>query len=593
VGDVDDGPCDVVVATTAAVDPSVIRSLVASRLPDATCEIALDRPPLHWVRVRSQLAAKRSDVARLLAPVGVRYVASATQADLRLGAPPVWKGAPVARATGWRSRKTPTNIVDPPSAGRWFLRPDECGVSVDRRVCGVGAGTRLAVVDDDVSDPDLLDLESLVYVGVNRAAGIGIHSSLLIGWAVGTARTRDDAAFAFRGVAPGASPRVYCVPLAGTDVLSTPVAIARAVSDGADVVLLTMSLESSASPMLDDAFEFATRLGRRGRGTALVVATGRQASSGPGSVHASWSLSLADPASDPRVFCVGPSGRGGGWFLWRDKHGNFRPFANRGPAVRWLAPGDDVAFPLQARERMSHAESSGAAAIAAGVVLLVLGSNPTLRASHLDAALTRACEVVTGESPSPRGPLADADDVLPPGRDRDGHNAKHGYGLLHATRSCATVRDPFAAALAAIGEDTAAERWLAGAARRAYSRALARWVARRMLDDSRIDHALRVVARHARLVSSEPTRHGVHGAGALGRQLAVVVRLLAAAAERGHAPRSVQHELARLDALVRAPESAALDDRLLDVVAILWPPDRESRGRAHVIARVGVSGASA
>ncbi len=533
-------------------------------------------------------------------PLGVRYVSHATRTDVRLGAPAAWEGAPPARATSWRARSAPESIVDPPSHGRWFLRADECGVSVDRRVCGVGAKMRLAVVDDDVSDPDLLDLDSLVYVGVDRAAGIGIHSSLLIGWAVGTMRTRDDASVPFRGVAPGASPRVYCVPLAGTDVLSTPLAIARAVDDGADVVLLTMSLESSSSPMLDDAFEFATRLGRRGRGTALVVATGRQASSGPGSVHASWSLSLADPASDPRVFCIGPSGRGGGWFLWRDKHGSFRPFANRGPAVRWMAPGDDVAFPLQARERMSHAESSGAAAIAAGVALLVLGSNPTLRSRDLDAALTRASEAVTGDPSVGRAPLADVEDLLPHGRDRDGHNAKHGYGLLHATRTCATVRDPFAAALATIGEDSAAARWLRAGPRHVYSRALARWAARVVLEDSRVDHAFRVVARHARLVALEPSRHDAHGAGALARQLAVIVRMLSSTAHRSRAPRAIRAELERLDARLRAPECTSIDAQLRGIVGKIWrgdldsaAHDRGSRRLARPVRRRSVYGGMA
>jgi hypothetical protein len=258
-----------------------------------------------------------------------------------------------------------------------------------------------------------------------------------------------------------------------------------------------------------------------------------------------------------------------------------------------MAPGDDVAFPLQARERMSHAESSGAAAIAAGVALLVLGSNPTLRSRHLDAALTRACDAVTGAPSSARAPLADADDLLPHGRDRDGHNAKHGYGILQAARACATVRDPFAAALAAIGEDAAAARWLRTGRRRIYSRALARWTARAMLDDSRIDHAFRVVARHARLVAIDPSRHQVHGSGALARQLAVILRMLSAAARRSRAPRDLRDELARLDTRLRGPDSAAIDDHLGDIVGKAWPTQGESGAHVRRVAPVGASGASA
>jgi hypothetical protein len=589
--DVDDGACDLVVATRMPVDATEIGSLLGARFGHVECEVVLDRAPLHWVRIQGTVPAPRAAVAALLEPVGVRYVASAVQADLHIGAPAAWETANVASATTWRVRCPRAHVVDPPSPGRWFLRGDECGVSVDRRTCGTGAGMRLAVVDDDVSDPDLLDLDSLVLVDANhRPAGIGIHGSLVIGWAVGTSRARDDASAAFHGVAPSASPRVYCVPFAGTDVLSTPLAIARAVSDGADVILLTMSLESSASPMLDDALEMSARLGRRGRGTSVVVATGRQASSGAGSLHASWSLPLGDPASDPRVFCVGPSGRGGGWFLWRDRHGGYRPFANRGPALRWLAPGDDIAFPLHGRERMSHAESSGAAAIAAGVILVVLGCNPSLRVSQLDAALTRTCESVSGEPMASRTPLADPDDLLPHGRDRDGHNAKHGYGLLHAARACATVRDPFASALCAVGEVGAAEAWLRLPVRRRYSRALARWAARAMLDDSQLDHAFHVLARHARLVAGNDVRQDAHGAGALARHLGVIVRMLGAAARRRPASRGVLDEIARLDERLRklAPSASAREFR--SVVAKLWRSDADTKRTA---AAVGASGASA
>jgi hypothetical protein len=589
--DVDDDPCDLVVATKGRVDANEVARRLASRFGPLRCEVVLDRSPLHWIRVRGAVSAPRAEVEKALEQLGVRYVASAVHADVRLGTPVAWEAAKVARATSWRSRSAPRRVVDLPSPGRWFLRSEECGVSVDRRTCGLGAGCRLAVVDDDVSDPNLLDLESLILVDRDhRPAGLGIHGCLLVGWAVGTTRTRDDPSFPFRGIAPAASPRIYCVPFAGTDVLSTPLAIARAVDDGADVVLLTMSLELTASPMLDDALEMSARLGRAGRGTAVVVAAGRQASSGRGSIHASWSLSLGDPASDPRVFCIGPSGRGGGWFLWRDRHGRYRPFANRGPAVRWLAPGDDVAFPLQARERISHAESSGAAAIAAGVILLVLASNPTLRVSQLDAALSRACESVTAGSIGTRTPLADPEDLLPRGRDRDGHNAKHGYGIIHAARTCAMVRDPFAAALSSMGEDAAARVWLRSRGPRFYSRALARWTARAMLEDSQLDHAFRVLARHARLVAVDEGRHEAHGAGALARQLGVIFRMLAATARRHPATRSVRSELTLLGERLRAIAPGVVDRELCVTAADLW---RDEVCTAPAVPAVGAPGASA
>src|SRR5262249_33308705 len=158
---------------------------------------------------------------------------------------------------------------------------------------------------------------------------------------------------------------------------------------GADVIMCASYIEGTTSPMLDDALEFAARLGRRGRGAAVVFPVGRETSSPATSSHASLSLALGDPASDPRVFAIGPSGKEGGWFFWRDRKGRLRPFANRGPAVRWLAPGDDLTFPFLQDERLFHSESSGASAIAAGVILLVMESNPALRLTEVDAILTR------------------------------------------------------------------------------------------------------------------------------------------------------------------------------------------------------------
>ncbi len=107
------------------------------------------------------------------------------------------------------------------------------------------------------------------------------------------------------------------------------------------------------------------------------------------------------------MFCVGPSSREGGWFLWRDRRGRLHPFANRGPALRWLAPGDDLPDPFADADRLTHAESSGAAAVAAGVLLLVLGQNPDLTIDELDAVVSntatlyRACFESSGSRKLP------------------------------------------------------------------------------------------------------------------------------------------------------------------------------------------------
>ncbi len=359
----------------------------------------------------------------------------------------------------------------PSYEGQWFLGVEGGGVHVDRRVCGTGAGTRLAVIDDDEADLALVDLDGRVHVGTTRGSETSGHAALMVGWA--TCARRPDGT-RFLGIAPDASPRLYAIPKPGVDAVSLALAIARAVFDGADVVVCATYVEGTTTPLLDDAFDVASHLGRGGRGSVIVLPTGRETASAGGSLHASLSLEFGDPASDPRVHCVAPGGRPGGWFLWQSPRGMVRPFANRGPAVRWLSPGDDLAYPFSSRDRLFHAESSGASAVAAGVMLLLLGSNPELKLPEVHAILARTVDApndashsggATGMTDATGAPaaldrrLADPADVLPLGSDRDGHNAKCGYGRLNATRACAAAADPVALGLAAIGEDELAVAW--------------------------------------------------------------------------------------------------------------------------------------
>lgn len=453
--------------------------------------------------------------------------------------------------------------------GRWFLRAEDGGVGVDRRRFGGGAGTRLAVIDDDAWASDALGLEREVLVMLDQPPRNQAHGALMVAWAVG-ARRRG-----FRGVAPDASPRLYLIPKPGSCVLALPVAIVRAVSDGADVVVCAAYVEGSTTPMLDDALEFAVRFGRRGRGCPVVFPTGREASSPRESLHASFSLGFGEPASDPRVFCVAPGARGEGWFLWRDRRGRSRPFANRGPAVRWLAPGDDLSCPVPpasgvdpVSERLSHAESSGASALAAGVLLLVLSRNPELHVPELDALVRSTLSPVPPEAPPSAAPLADPWDLLPIARDRDGHNAKHGYGRLDAGRACLAAGDPLALALVLIGEDDAARAWSDARegdplARGLYSRHLARWAVRALLADPCLCHGVCALARHARLIAGSERRRRAHGAGAVARQIAILVRSLATS--RG-APRASPRVRRELDALLDRLERACADAGRIDAI---------------------------
>ena len=506
-------PLDAVVATDASLDPATVRRALRG-FADLAVDPVLDRAPLHWTRVRSRTPASERDVAAMIARTGatVRYVAPARRSSMQLGPTLALDAAPRVDPSDWRAAPAEIEREAPAEDGSWFLGAS--GVHVERSVCGTGRGVRLAVVDDDVADVERVMLERVVPVGLEALPAASGHGALMVGWAVG-ARRPDGSSFV--GVAPEASARLYCIPKPGDEVVSLPLAIARAVLDGADVVVCATYVEGTTSPMLDDALDVAAHLGRGGLGSAVVLPTGRETSSPRGSLHASFSLAFGDPASDPRVHCVAPAGRDGGWFLWRDARGKLRPFANRGPAVRWLSPGDDLAYPLAARDRLFHAESSGASAVAAGVIALVLACNPGLSMGALHAVLARTTDDPEASLP-PTDALEDPADVLPAGRDADGHDAKCGYGRLNASRACVAASDPFALALTAMGDDAVAAAWCTRG-ERLYSRDVARWATHALLVRGDLDHAVRSVVRHARLLSTAPVRARVHAAGALSRQL--------------------------------------------------------------------------
>lgn len=535
--------------------------------PGARAETLLARSPIFWIRVWLDTPALPSSVATQLHAAGIatRYVASTEHPCLSLGVPLDVRSAPVVRAEGWPARRRcpPTPVSEVP--GAWFLREGEGGVAVDRHRFGHGEGTRLAVVDHDARSADALDLDAEVLIGVGEASRHSDHGSLMVAWAA--------SARGFSGVAPGATSRLYIIPKPGESLLWLPLAIVRAVLDGADVVVCATYVEGSTSPMLDDALAFAARCGRRGRGTAIVLPTGRETSSPSGSVHASLSLGFGEPASDPRVHCIAPGGLGGGWFFFRDRSGRSRPFSNRGPAVRWLAPGDDLAYPFMP-SRLFHAESSGAAAVAAGVLLLVIATNPRLYLHDISAILMASAARIDPETSPRHFPLADPSDALPGCTDPDGHNAKAGYGRLHAGRACLIASDPICAALVMIGEETAA-RTFADARHRnplitqAYPLRLARWAAREMARDPDKSHALRVLVRHMRLVARDDGRRRAHGDGTWLRQLAIVVRDWTT---KRRVPRHVAADLDRLagqiaSAMERHENAANAEKTIAEVAA--------------------------
>jgi hypothetical protein len=585
----DDGDTldDFILASEGPVDPAKLTNLLGQLAPGLRVVPVLDWHPLYWTRVCCTLGIDRLACERRLqaAGVAVRYVAAARAGSQRM--PPALDLATCLpmRASHWRSRG-PSLLDERRSPGRWFV--GATGVEVDRRVCGTGAGTRLAVIDDDAGEVDRLDLDQGVLVGSDLVSTASSHAAHLVAWAVGARRRQGETGGDYVGVAPDASPRLYWIPKPGHGVFQFPLAIVRAVADGADVILCATNVDGQWSPMLDDALELASRLGRRGQGTPVILPCGRETSSPEGSVHSSLSLGTGEPASDPRVFCVGPSGHDGGWFLWRDRRGRLHPFANRGPALRWLAPGDDVALPFRSAEIMGHAESSGASAIAAGVLLLVIGKNPQLTLPELEAALSSTvCEI---DTTSERRGLADPYDLLPVGRDRDGHNAKHGYGRLHATRACLFVSDPVAFALVSIGEDQAALRWLelrneVPELNELYSRELAEWATRALLADATQRQASCALARLLRLLAVRPERLRDQTPGAMLRQAMMLLRELPRGRQAPALDGPLSRELATLVERARASSldrgaTRDLEQRMCSLAEALWPTG-DSQAVAH------------
>jgi hypothetical protein len=569
-GDVDQPDSDLVIATETDVDAARVAELLRSLAPRIEISCLISVHPLYWTRVQASQAIDRQEAAARLREGGysVRYVTSARYGSQALPPPLDFSDARPRRPTDWAARAQ-RDLVETKTPWRWFLR--EHGVDVTRPVCNTGAGTRLALIGNDGGDLEHIDLdaEHLVLVeGIPRGTN---HGALLLGWSV-AARTPSGY---FHGVAPDASPRFYCIPKPSAEILSLPLAIARAVHDGADVIVCATFVDGQTSPLLDDALELAIRMGRGGRGTVVVFPPSRQISRARTSRHSSFSLGLFDPASDPRVLCVGPSARDGRWFLCRDKRGKLRPFANRSPTVRFLAPGDDLAYPFADEDRPAHAQSSGASAVAAGVALLVLGNNPELSLPELHVALTETTSSVDASTQVDDPALGDHFELMPRETDPDGHNAKHGYGRLNATHASLVVSDPVSACLCRIGEPDAAARYLAfrrdGAGGALYSDRTAAWAARVLLRERQATHVLSAVCRAVRLFQAHPEHLPDQPAGHLLRQIALTLRVLLLA----HPPDGVLDELERLERSVRElltqhAATVAVEHAIAATLELLW-----------------------
>ncbi len=566
-----------VVATTGTVAPSRLsRALRDAGLPGVTAEAFLDRGPVHWSLLRADrpLPVAACEAALATRGVKVRYVAAGTAPSQRL--PPPLPAGPRLPPVTWEARHEPVGR-DPVGPGAWHL--GERGINVDRALCGYGIGTRVAIIDSDGGGTAELGLDALVAVGREAPDPRRLvrHGATCVGWAVGVA------GHGLSGVAPGASARLYCIPKAGADVYTFPAAVVLAAADGADVIGCATYQDQTTSPMLEDALAFAHELGRGGRGTPIVLAASREMSSTLGLTRASLSLDLGDPVADPRVMCAAASGASGGWFLWRDKHGELQPFSNRGPSVRFMAPGDDVTDPLHP-SRLAHAESSGATAFSVGVVALVLAHNPELTAGELAELLRLSSRVVSPELDRRAAATRAAGDteLRPFAVDPDGHNAKHGYGRLDATVACTVARDPIALGLLGIGERGALLAWATQAPSAGrVSRRAALGLCRLLLTAPALRYQLATLLRHLRLVAQAPdARLHAHAPGALTRLAAVMLRSVSARLD-GEARAELDGLARALTDCTRSPEGRReLERELAHQAARLFPPPSDDERAA-------------
>ncbi|MGH7438370.1 MAG: hypothetical protein ACRENE_22020, partial [Polyangiaceae bacterium] len=234
-GDDDGSGNDLIVATSVAVDPGLLAQLVTAACSETTVGMTFSLGPIFWTQIRTSRPHRRADVEEALLREGVpvRYVASARRQSQRVPPALDCESAASLRPTDWIEAPPRAAPVDRRSDGRWFLRDAPGGLAVDREVCGTGRGTRLAMIDEDGADLDLVPLDATVLVGVEQVTRASGHGALLVGWAVG-ATTHEGAPFS--GVAPDASARAYLIPRPGDDVVALPMAIVRAAADGADVI---------------------------------------------------------------------------------------------------------------------------------------------------------------------------------------------------------------------------------------------------------------------------------------------------------------------------------------------------------------------
>ncbi len=231
-----------------------------------------------------------------------------------------------------------------------------------------------------------------------------IHGTACAGVAAAVGNNRKGVT----GVAYGCTllpVKVFAASLAPLDRLADGIRYATRHAD-----VLSCSWGSASHPDLESAVRDATRLGRRGRGAPVFVATGNDNDA-----------EIGFPASHPSAFGVGAS----------NDRGRRSGYSNHGRGIAFVAPSDDdgerqaittTDVPLRGRGYASGAYcddfggTSSATPLAAGVAALVLSANRALSWDEVGDILEKTADKIGG----PRAGY------------RAGYSALYGHGRVNA-----------------------------------------------------------------------------------------------------------------------------------------------------------------
>jgi hypothetical protein len=283
-----------------------------------------------------------------------------------------------------------------------------------------GANTRIAVIDNgfDVThgdlSPGIVGESGFFDAAGNFQQTLTNYPDVDHGtFCAGMATARQNNGLDGCGSAPEAE--LMLVATRG-DQVGTQATLARAVAyaanpstevngadpaTGADVIVSSLGPNGAnwaLTAVLQNAILFATRQGRKGRGTPIFWA-----SSNGNNVD----VALDQVVSHPNVIAVGRSRR-------NDTEDN----SARGEELDFLAPGVNVVSTASGGGTRTATGTSYAAPLSAGIGALVLSINPDLYADEIRQIMRSTCDKIGGAT-----------------YDRTGHNLDYGYGRVNAFRA--------------------------------------------------------------------------------------------------------------------------------------------------------------